>query len=75
VSNSGNNGDGDKDDVKDMAAHATTGERGMMVAMGNGLCVSFCVHGETTKNKVRAKKKSMHLGVYRPQALSNSKYC
>jgi hypothetical protein len=24
---------------------------GMMVAMGHGLCVIFCVCGETTKNK------------------------
>jgi hypothetical protein len=39
-----------------MAAHATTGERGMMVAMSHGLCVSFCVCGETAKNKVGPKK-------------------
>jgi hypothetical protein len=26
-----------------MAAHATTGERGVMVAMGHGLCVFLCV--------------------------------
>ncbi len=25
------------------------GERGMMVAMGHGLCVCFCLCGETTK--------------------------
>jgi hypothetical protein len=25
---------------------------GMMVVMGHGLCVCFCVCGETTKNKV-----------------------
>ncbi len=42
----GNNGDG----AKDMAACAMTGERGMMVAMGHGLCVCFGVCGETTKN-------------------------
>jgi hypothetical protein len=35
-----------------MAAHTTPGERGMMVAMGHGLCVSFWVSGEMTKNKV-----------------------
>jgi hypothetical protein len=29
----------------------------MMVAMGHGLCVSFCVCGETTKNKVGPKKR------------------
>jgi hypothetical protein len=40
-----------------MAAHATTGERGVMVAMGHGLCVSLCVCGETTKNKVGPKKR------------------
>jgi hypothetical protein len=28
----------------------------MMVAMGHGLCVSFCVCGETTTNKVGPKK-------------------
>jgi hypothetical protein len=33
------NGNGDEDGAKDMAACATTGERGMMVAMGHGLCV------------------------------------
>jgi hypothetical protein len=27
----------------------------MMVAMGHGLCVCFCVSGETTKNKVESK--------------------
>ncbi len=43
MSNGGDNGNGDGDSAKDMAAHATTGERGMMVAMGHGLCVSFCV--------------------------------
>jgi hypothetical protein len=37
------------------AAHATTGERGMMVAMGPGLCVCFGVCGETTKNKEESK--------------------
>jgi hypothetical protein len=43
----GNDGDG----VKDSPAGATTGERGMMVATGHGLCVCFGVYGETTKNK------------------------
>ncbi len=37
--------------VKDKAACAMIGERGMMVAMGHGVCVCFGVHGETTKNK------------------------
>jgi hypothetical protein len=27
----------------------------MMVAMGHGLCVSFCVCGEPTKNKKESK--------------------
>jgi hypothetical protein len=27
-------------------------ERGVMVAMGHGLCVSFCVCGEDMKNEV-----------------------
>ncbi len=46
-----NNGDG----VKDKAARATIGERGMMVAMGHGLCVCVGVCGETTKNKEERK--------------------
>jgi hypothetical protein len=33
-----------------------TGERGMMVAMGHGLCVCFCVCGEAIK-KVGTKKR------------------
>jgi hypothetical protein len=37
--------------VKDMAAQTTSGERGMMVVMGHGLCVSFWVSEEMTKNK------------------------
>jgi hypothetical protein len=49
------NGDGVGDGAKDMAACATTVERGMMVAMGHGLCVCFCVCGETTKNKEESK--------------------
>jgi hypothetical protein len=61
ASNGSNNGNGEGDSTKDMAAHTTPGERGMMVAMGHGLCVSFCVCGETTKNKVR-QKKSVYLG-------------
>jgi hypothetical protein len=44
VFDGGDNGDG----AKDTAARATTGERGMMVAMGHGLCVCFGVCGETT---------------------------
>jgi hypothetical protein len=41
--------------VKDTAACATTGERGMMVAMSHGLCVCFGVCGETTKNMEERK--------------------
>ncbi len=51
MSDSGDNGDGKGDGIKDMAAHATTGERGMMVAMGHGLCVCFIVCGEITKKR------------------------
>jgi hypothetical protein len=51
----GNNGDWDGDGTRDMAACATTGERGIMVAMGHGFCVCFCVSGETTKNKEESK--------------------
>ena len=36
--------------------HATPGERGVMVAMGHGLCVSFWVRGEMTKNRSDLKK-------------------
>jgi hypothetical protein len=45
----GDNGDGEGDGTKDMVAHTMPGERGMMVAMGHGLCVSFWVSGEMTK--------------------------
>ena len=45
-SGGGDNGDGEADGTKDMAAHTTPGERGVMVAMGHGLCVSFWVRGE-----------------------------
>ena len=41
-------GGDDGDGAKDKVACATTGERGMMVAMGHGLCVCFGVCGETT---------------------------
>ncbi len=40
---------------RDTPAGATTGERGMMVATGHGLCVCFGVCGETTKNKEESK--------------------
>ncbi len=55
-SNGSNNGNGEGDGVKDIATHTMPGERGMMVAMGHGLCVSFCVYGETTNIKVGPKK-------------------
>ncbi len=45
----------DGDGAKDMAACATTGERGMMVLMGHGLCMCFSVCGETTKVRKRVK--------------------
>ncbi len=41
--------------MKDTAACATTGERGVMVAMGHGLHVCFGVCGETKKNKEESK--------------------
>ncbi len=43
MSNSGDNEDGDGDGAKDMAACTMTGERGVMVAVGHGLCVCLCV--------------------------------
>jgi hypothetical protein len=55
ASNGSDNDNGEGDGTKDMAAHTTPGERGMMVAMGHGLCVSLCVCGETTKNTVGPK--------------------
>ncbi len=55
VFDGGNNGDGDGDGTRDMAACATTGERGIMVTMDHGFCVCFCVSGETTKNKEESK--------------------
>jgi hypothetical protein len=51
-----NNSNGDRDGAKDTAACATTGERGMMVVMGHGLCVSFCVFGEAIKIRLGLKK-------------------
>ena len=48
-------GGNDGDNAKDRAACATTIERGVMVAMGHGLCVCFGVCGETTKNKEESK--------------------
>ncbi len=54
-SDDGDNRDGEGNDTKDMAAHTTPGERGMMVAMGYGLCVSFWVSEEMTKIRKRAK--------------------
>jgi hypothetical protein len=44
------NGSNNGDSAKDTAACITTGERGMMVVAGHGLCVCFGVCGETTKN-------------------------
>jgi hypothetical protein len=55
-SDGGDNGDGEGDGTKDIAAHTTPGERGMMMVMGHGLCVSYWVSGEMTKNKVGPKK-------------------
>ncbi len=48
-------GSDDGGGTKDMAAPVMNGERGMMVAMGHGLCVCFGVRGETTKNKEESK--------------------
>jgi hypothetical protein len=55
TSDDGNNGNGEGNGTKVMAAHTTHGERGMMVAMGHGLCVSFWVSEEMTKIRKRAK--------------------
>ncbi len=48
-------GGNDGDSAKDTPTGATTGERGVMVATGHGLCVCFGVCGETTKNKEESK--------------------
>ena len=53
ASDDGDNGDGEGNSTKDMAAHTMPGERGMMVAMGHGLCVSFWVSEEMTKIRKR----------------------
>jgi hypothetical protein len=50
------------------------GERGMMVAMGHGLCVSFWVSGEMMKNKVGPKKVQCTLE-HRPRTLSEGSPC
>jgi hypothetical protein len=55
VFDGGDIGDGDEEGAKDTAARATTEERGMMEAMGHDLCVCFCLCGETTKKRKRAK--------------------
>jgi hypothetical protein len=55
ASDNGDDGNGECYDTKDMAAHTTPVERGMMVAMGHGLCVSLLVSEEMTKIKMRAK--------------------
>ncbi len=38
-------------------------ERGVMVAMGHGLCVCFCACGETTKNEVGPKQSQCFLEI------------
>ncbi len=43
TSDNGDNGNGEGDGTKDMTAHTMPLERGGMVAMGHGLCVSFRV--------------------------------
>ncbi len=53
-SDDGDNGNGEGNGTKGMAAHTTPGERGMMVVMGHGLCVSFWVSEEMTKIRKRA---------------------
>ncbi len=72
-SNGSNNGNEDGDGAKEMAAHTTTGERGMMVVMGHELCVSFCVCGKTTKNKVGPKKSQWVLELITCQGLAIDK--
>jgi hypothetical protein len=59
--------------VQRTSTHPTTGERGMMVAMGHGLCVSLCVCGETTKNKVGPKKSQCVLELVTHQGLGIDK--
>ncbi len=61
----------DGNGTKDTAACAATGERGMMVAMGHGLCVSFCVCGEAMKIRLDLKKVMASWSLLRE--VSNSK--
>jgi hypothetical protein len=57
--------------------HATPGERGVMVAMGHGISVSFWVRGEMTKNKVGPKKVPCYLELIgtRLQGVCNISLC
>jgi hypothetical protein len=71
ASNGSNNGDGEGDGTKDMAAHTTPGERGMMVAMGHSLCVSLCVCGKTTKKNMVGPKKSQCILELMPPRVSD----
>jgi hypothetical protein len=48
-------GNGDGDGARDMAACATTGEGGIMVATGHGFCVCFFVSVENTQDKEESK--------------------
>jgi hypothetical protein len=49
-------GSNNGDSVKDTAAHAMTGERGMMVVMGHGLCMCVLVFVERPQ-KIRKRAK------------------
>jgi hypothetical protein len=48
---------------------------GMMVAMGHGLCVSFCLCGETTKNKLGPKNNDEILELIDNARLAIAKTC
>ncbi len=69
----GGNNDGEGDGKKDVAAHTMPGERGIIVAMGHGLCVSFWVSGELTKNKVGPKKVQCSLELTQTQGATRTR--
>ncbi len=61
ASNGSDNCNGEGDGTKDMTAHTTPGERGVMVAMGHGLCVSFAYVERPQKIRLD-QKRTMLLG-------------
>ncbi len=55
----GNNGYGDEDIAQDKAACTAAGEKGMMLVMGHGLCVFWCVWRDHKKSKFVSVSQSL----------------